>query len=171
MEERAVLANIASIITKDLLIDQPPVDINSGSYPLLSFGEDDDEAEIFALMQRKRAMAASRKRRMLREPEVRKQDLKVPKLEWLHAELNLLHRYTDAQFESYLHMRKLTFLVSLGWGSPEVSIKIDRLTDLLFLAGKRNHYKNLDYDDPIGPKYNDNGSDFKNRFLKYFRFP
>ncbi|KAH8368638.1 hypothetical protein KR084_002569 [Drosophila pseudotakahashii] len=110
MEERAVLANIASIITKDLLIDQPPADIISSSYPLLSFGEDDDEAEIFALMQRKRATAASRKRRMLQEPEDQKQDLKLPKLEWLHSELNLLHRYTDAQFESYLHMRKLTFL-------------------------------------------------------------
>ncbi|XP_052844002.1 LOW QUALITY PROTEIN: uncharacterized protein LOC128257172 [Drosophila gunungcola] len=110
MEERAVLANIASIITKDLLIDQPPVDINSGNYPLLSFAEDDDEAEIFALMQRKRALSASRKRRMLQEPEDRKQDLKLPKLEWHHAELNLLHRYTNAQFESYLHMRKLTFL-------------------------------------------------------------
>ncbi|XP_016982048.1 uncharacterized protein LOC108046705 [Drosophila rhopaloa] len=110
MEERAVLANIASIITKDLLIDQPPVNIIPGSYPLLSFDEDDDEAEIFALMQRKRSLAVNRKRRMLQEPEDRKQDIKLPKLEWVHSELNLLHRYTDAQFESYLHMRKLTFL-------------------------------------------------------------
>lgn len=113
MEERAVLANIASIITKDLLIDQPSADINSGIYPLLTFDEDDDEAEIFALMQRKRALASGRKRRNSQEPEDRKQDLKMPKLEWHHPELNLLHRYTDAQFESYLHMRKLTFLVSM----------------------------------------------------------
>lgn len=110
MEERAVLANIASIITKDLLIDQPPVNIISGSYPLLTIAEDDDEAEIFALMQQKR----NRKRRMLEKQLGRTSEQKVIKLEWNHAELNLLHRYTDAQFESYLHMRKLTFLVSAG---------------------------------------------------------
>ncbi|XP_039149544.1 probable ATP-dependent RNA helicase DDX52 isoform X4 [Drosophila simulans] len=113
MEERAVLANIASIITKDLLIDQPSVDINSGIYPLLSFDEDDDEAEIFALMQRKRALASGRKRRISQEPEDQKQDAKMPKLEWHYPELNLLHRYTDAQFESNIHMRKLTFLQAL----------------------------------------------------------
>ncbi|XP_017072232.1 uncharacterized protein LOC108108642 [Drosophila eugracilis] len=110
MEERAVLANIASIITKDLLIDQPSMNINAGKYPLLSFGEDDDEAEIFALMQRKRSLAAGGKRKLLQDPEDRKQDLKQARLEWHHAELNLLHRYTDNQFESYLHMRKHTFL-------------------------------------------------------------
>ncbi|XP_020801916.1 uncharacterized protein LOC110178955 [Drosophila serrata] len=110
MEERAVLANIASIITKDLLIDQPPVDITSCSFPLLTTAEDDDEAEIFALLQQKRTATVSRKRRMLEDTLGRKPDQKVAKLEWNHAELNLLHRYTDAQFESYLHMRKLTFL-------------------------------------------------------------
>ncbi|KAH8357631.1 hypothetical protein KR200_005680 [Drosophila serrata] len=110
MEERAVLANIASIITKDLLIDQPPVNITSCSFPLLTTAEDDDEAEIFALLQQKRTATVSRKRRMLEDTLGRKPDQKVAKLEWNHAELNLLHRYTDAQFESYLHMRKLTFL-------------------------------------------------------------
>ncbi|XP_017030914.1 uncharacterized protein [Drosophila kikkawai] len=110
MEERAVLANIASIITKDLLIDQPPVNITSGSYPLLTTAEDDDEAEIFALLQQKRAATVSRKRRVLEESLGQIPSQKVAKLEWNYAELNLLHRYTDVQFESYLHMRKLTFL-------------------------------------------------------------
>ncbi|KAH8239053.1 hypothetical protein KR032_000299 [Drosophila birchii] len=110
MEERAVLANIASIITKDLLIDQPPLNVIAGSCPLLDTTEDDDEAEIFALMQQKRAAMVSRKRRMLEESLGRLPAQKAAKLEWNHAELNLLHRYTDTQFESYLHMRKLTFL-------------------------------------------------------------
>ncbi|KAH8380453.1 hypothetical protein KR009_010752 [Drosophila setifemur] len=110
MEERAVLANIASIITKDLLIDQPPVDISSASYSLIDSGDDDDEAEIFALMQGKRQQSASQKRRQPEEQAERKPDRKLVKLEWPHPDLNLLHRYTDAQFESNLHMLKLTFL-------------------------------------------------------------
>lgn len=115
MEERAVLANIASIITKDLLIDQPPAVAAPISFPLLDACDDDDEAEIFALMQKKRAAAsaAGRKRRQPNEPEARKPEPKQAKLKWHHAELNLLHRYTDAQFESNLHMRKLTFLVCI----------------------------------------------------------
>ncbi|KAH8270627.1 hypothetical protein KR018_012548 [Drosophila ironensis] len=117
MEERAVLANIASIITKDLLIDQPPVGLLSvpTGYPLLNACADDDEAEVFALMQQKRvaSAAASQKRRVpdvLEEMEEHKPQPKIARLEWRHEELNLLHRYTDAQFESNLHMRKLTFL-------------------------------------------------------------
>ncbi|XP_017090080.2 uncharacterized protein [Drosophila bipectinata] len=110
MEERAVLANIASIITKDLLIDQPPAVVAPISFPLLDACDDDDEAELFALMQMKRAAASARKRRQPDEPEEQKPEPKQAKLEWQHAELNLLHRYTDAQFESNLHMRKLTFL-------------------------------------------------------------
>lgn len=120
MEERAVLANITTIITKDLLIDEPPKHTGffSNNYPLLD-GSDDDEAEIFALMQQKRA-AGNGKGNLKRkqsdppaneQPKARCHD-KVAKLEWKYAELNLLHRYVDAQFESFLHMRKLTFLVS-----------------------------------------------------------
>lgn len=120
MEERAVLANITTIITKDLLIDEPPKHTGffSNNYPLLD-GSDDDEAEIFALMQQKRA-AGNGKGNLKRkqsdppaseQPKARNHE-KVAKLEWKYAELNLLHRYVDAQFESFLHMRKLTFLVS-----------------------------------------------------------
>lgn len=128
MEERAVLANIATIITKDLLIDEPPrhSTITSGSFsssfPLLE-GSDDDEAEIFALMQRKRtaACAAKGKQELKRKPIEQPAEelvLKTAKLEWKYAELNLLHRYVDSQFESYLHMRKLTFLVSFSFQTP-----------------------------------------------------
>ncbi|XP_062132495.1 uncharacterized protein LOC133843108 [Drosophila sulfurigaster albostrigata] len=123
MEERAVLANIATIITKDLLIDDPTKhNINCGfsnsSFPLLD-ESDDDEAEIFALMQRKRAdtknpgketTATLKRRQVDKVPRETFKSRKTNKLEWEYAELNLLHRYVDAQFESFLHMRKLTYL-------------------------------------------------------------
>ncbi|KAL7731343.1 hypothetical protein ACLKA6_000462 [Drosophila palustris] len=120
MEERAVLANIATIITKDLLIDEPPrhSSFPSGSFslsfPLLE-GSDDDEAEIFALMRKKRAVSSfgqekeKLKRKQVEQPS-EELKAKTTKLEWKYSELNLLHRYVDSQFESYLHMRKLTFL-------------------------------------------------------------
>ncbi|XP_064545099.1 uncharacterized protein LOC135433078 [Drosophila montana] len=122
MEERAVLANIATIITKDLLIDEQPRHSSSGSffsssYPLLD-ASDDDEAEIFALMQQKRAVASAGqvkgkpKRTHIEEPATASDKIpsKLARLEWKYAELNLLQRYADVQFESFLHMRKLTFL-------------------------------------------------------------
>ncbi|EDV97841.1 GH14470 [Drosophila grimshawi] len=115
MEERAVLANIATIITKDLLIDEPSSRSSNASffstnYPLLEAS--DDEAEIFALMQQKRVPAKGKlKRSHFVEPAMAaRASSKVAKLEWKYSELNLLHRYVDAQFESYLHMRKLTYL-------------------------------------------------------------
>lgn len=122
MEERAVLANIATIIAKDLLIDEQPRHSSTGgffssTFPLLAASED-DEAEIFALMQQKRA--AGQVKGKLKRPQLpetaaatTRPSSKVPKFEWKYAELNLLHRYVDAQFESFLHMRKLTFLVSI----------------------------------------------------------
>ncbi|KAH8261226.1 hypothetical protein KR044_005637 [Drosophila immigrans] len=124
MEERAVLANIATIITKDLLIDDTTNhNISCGfpnSFPLLE-ASDDDEAEIFALMQRKRAVTknstgegqgkqTTMKRRQGDEAPSGLKRRNANKLEWKYAELNLLHRYVDAQFESFLHMRKLTYL-------------------------------------------------------------
>ncbi|XP_017864489.1 PREDICTED: uncharacterized protein LOC108614752 [Drosophila arizonae] len=116
MEERAVLANIATIIAKDLLIDEQPKQAGffSSTLPLLDASED-DEAEIFALMQQKRAAGQVKgklKRTHLSETAAATTQpaSKVPKCEWKYAELNLLHRYVDAQFESFLHMRKLTFL-------------------------------------------------------------
>lgn len=119
MEERAVLANIATIIAKDLLIDEQPKQAGffSSTLPLLDASED-DEAEIFALMQQKRAAGQVKgKLKRTHLPETAAATTqpasKVPKCEWKYAELNLLHRYVDAQFESFLHMRKLTFLVSI----------------------------------------------------------
>ncbi|KAH8372191.1 hypothetical protein KR093_010545 [Drosophila rubida] len=125
MEERAVLANIATIITKDLLVDDSSKHNNSGGFSnnfALLEGSDDDEAEIFALMQRKRAgsknagggkqgkQTKTLKRKQVDEIPKESKSRKTNKLEWKYAELNLLHRYVDAQFESFLHMRKLTYL-------------------------------------------------------------
>ncbi|XP_034483125.1 uncharacterized protein LOC117788457 [Drosophila innubila] len=121
MEERAVLANIATIITKDLLIDEPPrhSTFTSGNFSLslqLLEGSDDDEAEIFALMQRKRAVSnvgkgkEELKRKQVEQTTEELKIKKTSKMEWKYTELSLLHRYVDSQFESYLHMRKLTFL-------------------------------------------------------------
>ncbi|EDW29482.1 GL22751 [Drosophila persimilis] len=129
MEERAVLANIASIITKDLLIDQQPkgdgpTEISSNNYPLLA-ASDDDEAEIFALMQQKRGSSSNLKRRETMEQAKPQKPRKIAKLQWTYGDLNLLHRYVEAQFESYLHMRKLSFLKiqqSLGEILQEISL-------------------------------------------------
>ncbi|XP_017842077.1 uncharacterized protein LOC108599626 [Drosophila busckii] len=118
MEERAVLANIATIISKDLLIDQQSRNSKSDTgskFPLLDVS-DDDEAEIFAMMMSQRKTKQKRKKRSgentaaAQEPQKSMPPVKAPKLEWKYAELNLLHRYVDTQFESFLHMRKLSFL-------------------------------------------------------------
>ncbi|EDW79110.1 uncharacterized protein Dwil_GK10437 [Drosophila willistoni] len=127
MEERALLANIATIITKDLLIDQSSSKtigpIGGGANQSSSLlAPSDDEAEIFALMQQKRAAnnnnnnnKGHQTRRKRSRGDTASENSRLPpkkssKVEWKYAELNLLHRYVDAQFESYLHMRKLTFL-------------------------------------------------------------
>ncbi|XP_030378257.1 uncharacterized protein LOC115626887 [Scaptodrosophila lebanonensis] len=120
MEERALIANIATIITKDMLIDGAHKRANAGidlmaapsCYPLLA-PNDDDEAEAFALMQQQQRAAPSttmKNKKLKRRSMPAARQRKLPKLQWKYAELNLLHRYVDAEFESYLHIRKLTFL-------------------------------------------------------------
>ncbi|KAH8405035.1 hypothetical protein KR222_005096 [Zaprionus bogoriensis] len=119
MEERAVLANISTIIAKDLLCDEPPrhAGFFPSNFPLLE-GSDNDEAEVFALMQQKREAGKGKGKLKRRQAEQQPAEelpkprtpCKVAKLKWKYTELNLLHRYVDAQFESFLHMRKLTFL-------------------------------------------------------------
>ena len=113
MEENALFCNIATLISKDLLVDssnnlrKPKHFQNSPGtahcFPLLE-SEPEDEAFQFFLRQQKA-------KHKLETTEYGGKQAKSCRLNQ-EMDINLINDFTPGQFEGYLHLSKMSFLVS-----------------------------------------------------------